>query len=260
MIVVVAGGSAFAGRGSAAKRPYAVLLSGQGHGPLVKPTMPETPGVPTDHGSKSGTSRTFQLTASEFTQKIANFPLSRVNVWGYNHSAPGPTLIAYQGERIRIVLHNELPVPTTLHPHGLDQPNSQDGVSGISQPTPIPPGGSHIYTFVPGPHGNVQALAMLDAGMGVMDARVRVQAALRAKNRADVRMGRLRTADAALGRGDVAGARRELEAAFNPDDRHLIGTSFSGGNRARVAAAILGAIAAAAALALLLRQRSRADR
>lgn len=100
----------------------------------------------------------------------------------------------------------------------------------------------------------VQALAMLDANMGAMDARVRVQAALGAKDQQDVRIDRLRAADVALGRNDTAAARRELEAAFNPDDRHLIGTRFTGSGNGRVAAAILGAIVIAAALLLLLRQ------
>lgn len=100
----------------------------------------------------------------------------------------------------------------------------------------------------------VQALAMLDASMGAMDARDRVQAALQAKNQEDVRVDRLRAADAALGRDDTVAARRELEAAFNPDDRHLIGGSFTGSGNGRVVAAILGAILVAAALLLLLRR------
>ncbi len=100
----------------------------------------------------------------------------------------------------------------------------------------------------------VQALAMLEANMGAMDARDSVQAALRATNQDDIRVDRLRAAEAALERNDVTGARRELEAAFNSDDRHLIGTTFTGSDDARIVAAIVGAILVAAALLLLLRQ------
>lgn len=115
-------------------------------------------------------------------------------------------------------------------------------------------GGDSTSTDIPAQALAVQALAMLDAHMGAMDARDRLHAALRATNQEDIRVGRLRAADAALGRNDIATARRELEAAFNPDDRHLIGTSFTGSGDSRPVAAILGAILVAAALLLILRQ------
>ena len=101
----------------------------------------------------------------------------------------------------------------------------------------------------------VQALAMLDAHMGATDARDRVQAALRATNQDDVRVNRLRAADRALAHGDTKSARRELEVAFNPDDRHLIGTSFTASGDGRTVAAILGLLAIAAAALLLRRGR-----
>jgi len=69
-------------------------------------------------------------------------------VWGYNGSTPGPTLIAYQGERIRVVVANRLPEATTVHFHGAGAPNQDDGVAGISQPNPIEPGQSYTYSFV----------------------------------------------------------------------------------------------------------------
>jgi hypothetical protein len=104
----------------------------------------------------------------------------------------------------------------------------------------------------------VQALAMLDAKMGATNARDRVESALRAKNKADVRINRLRSADVALRRNDTALARRELEAAFNPDDRHLIGTSFTSGGDSRSAAGITGIILIVSSLLLVWRLRSRA--
>ena len=119
-------------------------------------------------------------------------------------------------------------------------------------------GGEPTGGKVPAQALAVQALAMLDAQMGATDARDRVQAALRADNQDDVRVDRLRAADQALAQGDTRTARRQLEAAFNPDDRHLIGTSFTTGGDGRAIAAIIGAMMIAAAL-LLLRRR-RADR
>lgn len=171
-----------AGAAGAPSSRYGVELSDQGHGPMVKPRIPITPSVPTMKGTLQGNTRTFHLTAMQFTQKIANFPVKRVQVWGYNHSTPGPTLVAYRGERVRIVLKNELPMPTTLHPHGLHQPNQDDGVAGISEPNPIPPGGTHVYSFVPGHTGSfsyhshtdsaVQELRGLDGMLVVLPRRV----------------------------------------------------------------------------------------
>lgn len=116
-------------------------------------------------------------------------------------------------------------------------------------------GGESASTAIPAQALAVQALAMLDAGMGVAEARGRVQAALQATDKQDVRLDRLRAADASLARNDTASAHRELESAFNTDDRHLIGTSFTNGD-ARPIAAILGAIIAAAGLLIYRRTRT----
>jgi FtsP/CotA-like multicopper oxidase with cupredoxin domain len=92
--------------------------------------------------------REFHVTAQVVVQQLATFPFSNAEVWGYNGSTPGPTAIAYEGEMIRFVVQNDLPVPTTVHFHGMHAPNEYDGVAGISQ-APIPPGGSFTYAFTP---------------------------------------------------------------------------------------------------------------
>ena len=50
------------------------------------------------------------------------------------------------GDRIQIVLHNELPQPTTIHSHGLYVPNGMDGVPVINQPA-VMPGESFTYEY-----------------------------------------------------------------------------------------------------------------
>ena len=67
-------------------------------------------------------------------------------VWGYNGSVPGPTIEVTEGDRIRVILKNELPEPTSIHWHGLELPNSQDGAGGVTE-APTPPGGTHVYEF-----------------------------------------------------------------------------------------------------------------
>jgi FtsP/CotA-like multicopper oxidase with cupredoxin domain len=69
-----------------------------------------------------------------------------MNVWGFNGSMPGPTIEAYQGDRVRIIVHNDLPEGTSMHWHGLELPIAMDGVPGLVQDL-IPPGKSFVYEF-----------------------------------------------------------------------------------------------------------------
>ena len=94
--------------------------------------------------------REFTLTASEFDWDLMfDAP---VKVWGYNQSVPGPELRVYEGDTIRITLRNDLPVPTTIHWHGINVPNAMDGVAGLNQ-APVNPGEEFVYEFVATPAG-----------------------------------------------------------------------------------------------------------
>ena len=73
-------------------------------------------------------------------------PGTTVEAYAYNGMVPGPQLRADVGDRIQIVLHNELPQPTTIHSHGLIVPNGMDGVPVITQPA-VMPGESFTYEF-----------------------------------------------------------------------------------------------------------------
>ncbi len=84
-------------------------------------------------------------------------------VWGYNGSIPGPTIEVTEGDHIRVILINELPEPTSIHWHGLEIPNEQDGAGGVTEP-PTPPGGTHTYEFTLYQHGTF----MYHTGFNVM--------------------------------------------------------------------------------------------
>ncbi|MEX1156762.1 MAG: multicopper oxidase domain-containing protein [Chloroflexota bacterium] len=86
----------------------------------------------------------WELTASVFTWEVEAGKF--VEAWGYNGMVPGPGLRAELGDKVRIVLHNELPAPTTIHFHGLIVPNAMDGVPVINQPA-VMPGESFTYEF-----------------------------------------------------------------------------------------------------------------
>jgi len=67
-------------------------------------------------------------------------------VWGYNGSMPGPTIEATAGDTIRVILKNELPEPTSIHWHGLEVPNAEDGAAGVTEAATLP-GETHVYEF-----------------------------------------------------------------------------------------------------------------
>lgn len=75
-----------------------------------------------------------------------------VGAYSYNGTVPGPEIRATEGERVRMVVTNRLPEPTSIHWHGLEIENSQDGAAGVTQ-DPIAPGATYTYEFVASPSG-----------------------------------------------------------------------------------------------------------
>jgi hypothetical protein len=106
--------------------------------PVVTPDVPDL-SFEMDNGVK-----VFHLVAEPVKHEI--IPGKVVNLWGYNGSAPGPTIQAKQGDRVRIIVDNHLPEATSMHWHGFDIPFEMDGSPGLSQDA-IPPGGRYSYEF-----------------------------------------------------------------------------------------------------------------
>src|SRR5438270_2355027 len=88
--------------------------------------------------------KVFHLIAEPVKQQIA--PNKALALWGFNGSAPGPTIQVNQGDRVRLIVDNHLPEPTSMHWHGFEIPHNMDGGPGISQ-QPIKPGGRFVYEF-----------------------------------------------------------------------------------------------------------------
>ena len=86
----------------------------------------------------------FNLTAKAVKWQI--LPGVRVTAWTYNGTVPGPEIRVPYGQKVRIVVKNELPDPTTVHWHGIAVPNAMDGVPDVTQ-KPIEPGASFAYAF-----------------------------------------------------------------------------------------------------------------
>lgn len=66
--------------------------------------------------------------------------------WNFNHRVPGPTLRATEGDRVRVIFHNQGGHAHTMHFHGV-HPAGEDGVR------PVRNGKTEIYEFDAQPYG-----------------------------------------------------------------------------------------------------------
>jgi suppressor of ftsI len=68
-------------------------------------------------------------------------------MFGFNGQYPGPLLRVPQGAKVVVRFHNRLPMPSTVHWHGLRLDSRFDGVPGLSQPE-VEPGQRFEYHLV----------------------------------------------------------------------------------------------------------------
>jgi hypothetical protein len=173
--VALASVAAISGRSQAATIPEAPTTAS----PAMQPPVPPPSGqdyqpVVTLNGwtlpwRMNGEWKEFHLVAEPVVREIA--PGMIVNLWGYNGQAPGPTIEAVEGDKIRVFVTNKLPEHTTVHWHGMLVPNGMDGVGGLTQPH-IPVGKTFAYefqlkksgTFMYHPHSD----EMVQMAMGMM--------------------------------------------------------------------------------------------
>lgn len=87
-----------------------------------------------------------ELVAGVDRLRMVPEPHPDTEVWCFNGSVPGPEIRARRGERLRVVVRNELDEDTTVHWHGIRLPNDMDGVPNLTQ-NPIGPGESFVYEF-----------------------------------------------------------------------------------------------------------------
>lgn len=71
----------------------------------------------------------------------------QTDAWTFNGTSPGPTLHVQQGDLVIVTLINHLSFGVTIHWHGIDVPNAEDGVAGVTQNV-VEPGQSFVYRFV----------------------------------------------------------------------------------------------------------------
>jgi FtsP/CotA-like multicopper oxidase with cupredoxin domain len=86
----------------------------------------------------------------ELTARAADIQLSSgrvVHALTFNGTSPGPELRVRQGDLVEVVLRNDdVDAGVTIHWHGVDVPNAEDGVAGVTQDAVLP-GESYTYRF-----------------------------------------------------------------------------------------------------------------
>lgn len=98
-----------------------------------------------------GDTKVFELTAKAVKWSILKDVTA--TAWTYNGTVPGPMIRVTEGDKVRIILKNELLKPTTIHWHGIAVPNSMDGIPDVTQ-KPVQPGETFTYEFVAKPAGS----------------------------------------------------------------------------------------------------------
>jgi FtsP/CotA-like multicopper oxidase with cupredoxin domain len=86
---------------------------------------------------------TLDLTAGIVRRVIAGRDYT---MFGFNGQYPGPLLMLPQGAELTVRFRNALPMPTTVHWHGLRLDARFDGVPDLYQPA-VEPGGAFTYTL-----------------------------------------------------------------------------------------------------------------
>ncbi|MEA3200115.1 MAG: hypothetical protein QOE90_1543 [Thermoplasmata archaeon] len=113
-----------------------------------------------------------------FNMTMSPFPGANMSMWGFSFAPdaakaqmPGPTIRVTEGDRVIIHFHPEVGgYNHTLHFHGQNVPDDQDGVPYLTQKV-VEPGASFDYEFVAEPagtywyHCHVDAQHHIDMGM-----------------------------------------------------------------------------------------------
>jgi FtsP/CotA-like multicopper oxidase with cupredoxin domain len=87
----------------------------------------------------------FRLVAKHTAVRLASGRAT--NALTFNGRVPGPELRVRQGDLVEVRLANEdVAEGVSVHWHGVDVPNAEDGVAGVTQDAVLP-GRQHVYRF-----------------------------------------------------------------------------------------------------------------
>jgi FtsP/CotA-like multicopper oxidase with cupredoxin domain len=105
------------------------------------------------------------LTAQKSKVRLASG--KEIDAWTFNRRSPGPEIRAQRGQLVEVTLVNrDISDGVTIHWHGLDVPNAEDGVAGVTQDA-VEPGGRYVYRFRPEQVGTFWYHTHQNASQGV---------------------------------------------------------------------------------------------
>jgi FtsP/CotA-like multicopper oxidase with cupredoxin domain len=114
-----------------------VSMAGMHHDAVSVTSLTADPSRPADV--------TVSLTARQ--ERIHLATGEEVDGYTVNGTSPGPTIRAVEGQLVQVTLTNaNVPDGVTLHWHGVEVPNAEDGVAGVTQDA-VAPGTSFTYRF-----------------------------------------------------------------------------------------------------------------
>jgi FtsP/CotA-like multicopper oxidase with cupredoxin domain len=97
------------------------------------------------HGPEGDPDVRYRLVAREATIRLPSG--KEVDALTFDGTVPARELRAHRGDLVEVRLVNrDIDPGVTIHWHGLDVPNAEDGVAGVTQDA-VPPGSSYTYRF-----------------------------------------------------------------------------------------------------------------
>jgi FtsP/CotA-like multicopper oxidase with cupredoxin domain len=109
----------------------------------------------------------YRVTLTAETASIRLASGTKVDAWTFEGRAPGPELRVHQGDLVEVALVNrDIDDGVTIHWHGVDVPNAEDGVAGVTQDS-VAPGERYVYRFRPEQVGTFWYHTHQDASKGV---------------------------------------------------------------------------------------------
>ena len=111
--------------------------------PALKPWLPSGEAPPIRGGERVRVSDgdTIRLGAGPVRRSVNG---RRHTMFAFNGQHPGPLIEVARGSEITVVYSNRLPLPSSVHWHGIRLDNRSDGTPGLTQPA-VPAGGEFTY-------------------------------------------------------------------------------------------------------------------